>query len=56
MISIKVVKSYFFENNFDLSKQSKFNIDVGNDLRKSKSSRFDSNDFDKNVIILIKNF
>ena len=36
------------ENNFDLSRQSKFNIDIGNDLRKSKSSRFDSTDFDKN--------
>ena len=36
------------ENNFDLSRQSKFNIDIGNDLRKSKSSRFDSTDYDKN--------
>jgi hypothetical protein len=36
------------ENNFDLSRQSKFNIDVGNNLRKSKSSRFDSTDYDKN--------
>lgn len=36
------------ENNFDLSRQSKFNIDIGNDLRKSKSSRFDSTDFDRN--------
>ena len=36
------------ENNFDLSRQSKFNIDIGNNLRKSKSSRFDSTDFDKN--------
>jgi hypothetical protein len=41
-------KNDLLQNNFDLSRECKYNIDVCNDIRKSKSSRFDSNDFDRN--------